>query len=105
MSIFSNSFQICFSSLSCKFKIKEHEKIIYPTFCLISIPFILKADDEKPIAVNDLPQEALIFIKTHFTDIKISYAKVESDFLRKSTKSYSSMGKKLNLTKMAHGKK
>ncbi len=68
-------------------------------FCLISIPFILKADDEKPIAVNDLPQEALTFINTHFTDTKISYAKIESDFFKKEYKVIFVNGQKVEFDK------
>lgn len=52
--------------------------------CLFSIQALLKADDDKPVAINDLPTASLSFIKTHFADSKISYAKVESDFFDKT---------------------
>lgn len=59
------------------------KKLFILLIYLIGIQIISKADNDKPIAINELPQEALTFIKTHFTDTKISYAKVESDFFKK----------------------
>jgi len=58
-------------------------KLFILLLCLISIPSITKADDDKPVAVNELPKETLAFIKKHFADTKISYAKMESDFFKK----------------------
>lgn len=51
--------------------------------CLFALQGLAKADDDKPIEVNNLPQKAQTFIKQHFADAKISYAKVEEDFLDK----------------------
>ena len=39
------------------------------------------ADNDKPIAVNQLPQKAQQFIKTHFPKEKVAFAKLERDFL------------------------
>ena len=38
-------------------------------------------DDDRPIAVNQLPQKAQLFIKEHFPKEKVAYAKIERDFL------------------------
>lgn len=42
------------------------------------------ADDDKPIQVNQLPQTAQTFIKTHFPDNKVAMAKMETDWFDKS---------------------
>lgn len=39
------------------------------------------ADNDKPIAVTELPQIAQLFIKNHFPKEKVAYAKIERDFL------------------------
>ncbi len=39
------------------------------------------ADNDKPIAVNQLPQKAQQFIKAHFPKEKVAFAKLERDFL------------------------
>ena len=39
------------------------------------------ADNDKPIAVTQLPQKAQQFIKTHFSKAKVAFAKLERDFL------------------------
>ena len=39
------------------------------------------ADNDKPIAVTQLPQKAQLFIKTHFPKAKVALAKLERDFL------------------------
>lgn len=60
------------------------KKLIILFMCLFSIQTFVKADDDKPIAVDDLPAKALSFIKTHFAGQKVSYAKMESDFFDKN---------------------
>lgn len=41
------------------------------------------ADDDKPITVEQLPSAAQAFITNHFSDVKIAYAKMESDLFEK----------------------
>ena len=41
---------------------------------------LVYADNDRPIDVNQLPQKAQQFIKQHFPNEKIAYAKVERDF-------------------------
>ena len=47
------------------------------------------ADNDKPIAVTQLPQKAQLFIKTHFPKEKVALAKLERDFLE--TRKYSTV--------------
>ena len=42
------------------------KKLVVLLLCLISIQTIIKADDDKPVAVNELPKEALAFIQKTF---------------------------------------
>ncbi len=56
------------------------KKLIALTVLFLSLGiFLAHADDDRPIAVNQLPQKAQQFIKTHFGNEKVSYAKVEDD--------------------------
>ena len=53
------------------------------TFSIL-VPFGINtacADNDKPIAVTQLPQAAQQFIKTHFPKEKVAFAKLERDFL------------------------
>ena len=50
------------------------------TLCAIT----LRADNEKPIQVNQLPAAAQQFIKQHFADRKIVLAKMETELMSKS---------------------
>lgn len=42
------------------------------------------ADDDKPISIDQLPAAASQFIASHFSGIKVSYAKMEKEFFDKS---------------------
>ena len=44
---------------------------------------VVWADDDKPIQVNQLPQTAQTFIKTHFPNNKVAMAKMETDWFDK----------------------
>lgn len=59
------------------------------TLCAVmAISFIgigsAKADDDKPIAAENLPASIKTFISTHFPDTKVAYAKTENDDMKKS---------------------
>lgn len=41
------------------------------------------AKADRPIKVNEMPQEAQAFLKTHFPNAKISFAKVDDELLYK----------------------
>lgn len=42
---------------------------------------VAHADNDKPITFEQLPQQSQQFIKKHFPDEKVSFAKLERDFL------------------------
>jgi len=46
--------------------------------------FTAKADDDRPIAIDQLPAKAQQFIQTHFKDLEVSYATVDRDYFDKS---------------------
>lgn len=72
---------------------------------LLGTVVLAKADDDKPIAVNELPSKALSFVNTHFTGLKISYAKVETDFFDKSYDVVFINGQKAEFDKKGEWKK
>ena len=57
---------------------------LFLMLCLLALPFVAQADDDKPIRVDQLPAQAQQFIKQHFSEKTISLAKEESDFFDKS---------------------
>lgn len=60
------------------------KKLAILLVCLLGIQAFVKADDDKPISAEQLPAQSLTFIKTHFSGLKISYAKMETDFFDKT---------------------
>ena len=60
------------------------KQLITLTVLLFSMFGIAKADEDKPIQVNELPKKAQEFIQKHFAKHNVSYAKVENDFWDKS---------------------
>ena len=54
--------------------------IIAASLMLFSVTS-LRADNDRPIQVSQLPQAAQQFIKTYFPDQKVSFAKEERDFM------------------------
>lgn len=52
--------------------------------CLFTISTAAFADNDKPIAVNQLPAAAQQTIKKHFSTLKVAMAKVESGLLDKT---------------------
>lgn len=42
------------------------KKVLLLLVCLFTLQTVVWADDDKPIQVNQLPQTAQTFIKTHF---------------------------------------
>jgi hypothetical protein len=59
------------------------KKIILSLVCFV-IATAAFADKDKPISVDRLPANSKQFIATYFADSKVSYAKVETDFLDKT---------------------
>lgn len=54
------------------------------TICLLTWFGSAKADEDKPIQVNELPKKAQEFIQQHFAKHNVSYAKMEKDFWDKN---------------------
>lgn len=58
------------------------KKLAFLLVCVFTLcATTMRADNERPIAVTDLPKTAQAFIKTHFADVPVMLAKVESGFL------------------------
>lgn len=60
------------------------KKLILLFACLFTLHVAVQADNDKPIQVNQLPQQAQQFIKQHFASKPIAMAKVETDLFYKS---------------------
>ena len=50
------------------------KKVLLLLVCLFTLQTVVWADDDKPIQVNQLPQTAQTFIKTHFPNNKVAMA-------------------------------
>lgn len=62
------------------------KKTVILLICLFSLLISAKADNEKVISFNELPQKAQTFIKQYFPEIPIALAKVETDLFDKEYK-------------------
>lgn len=61
------------------------KKLASLLICLFTLcTAVAHADNEKPIQVSQLPEAAQQFIKQHFADCKVAFAKMETEFLSKS---------------------
>lgn len=50
--------------------------------------FTAKADDDRPITVEQLPAASREFINTYFKDVQVSYATVDDDYFGKTYEVY-----------------
>lgn len=75
------------------------KKVLILLVCLFTLQTVAWADDDKPISVNQLPQQAQNFIKTYFADSKVAMAKMETDWLDKSYDVIFTNGDKLEFDK------
>ena len=75
------------------------KKVLLLLVCLFTLQTVVWADDDKPIQVNQLPQTAQTFIKTHFPDNKVAMAKMETDWFDKSYDVIFTNGDKLEFDK------
>ena len=80
------------------------KKLIVLVLCLFGILSATYADSDKPIKVNQMPQEAQQFIKTHFADQRIAMAKVESDWFDKNYDVIFTNGDKVEFDKQGNWK-
>ena len=61
------------------------KRLTFLLVCLFTLcATTLRADNEKPIQVSQLPAAAQQFIKQHFADRKVALAKVETELMSKS---------------------
>lgn len=61
------------------------KKLTFLLVCLFTLcTSVLRADNEKPIQVSQLPATAQQLIKQHFADRKVALAKVETELMSKS---------------------
>ncbi len=59
------------------------KKLVFLFVCMFSITMV-KADNEKPIDVKQLPAKAQTFVSTYFKDQKVALVKEESGFFYKN---------------------
>ena len=59
-------------------------KIILAALLVCGSTFAAKADDDRPIAVDQLPAKSREFIQTYFKGVDVSYAKVDRDYFDRS---------------------
>lgn len=60
------------------------KKMMTVVTCLLTLLACAKANDDKVIGANELPQEAQNFITQHFSDKTIALVKVDKDFFDKT---------------------
>ena len=61
------------------------KRLTFLLVCLFTLcATTLRADNEKPIQVSQLPAAAQQFIKQHFADRKVALVKVETELMSKS---------------------
>ena len=70
---------------------------VFAAFLLIGVS-AAKADNDQVINKNELPAQAQQFINEHFANIKLSYAKLERDFLERSYEVLLTDGTKLEFS-------
>ena len=80
------------------------KKLLLLLVCLFTFQAVVKAYDDKPIKVAQLPQSAQQFIKSHFGNSKVAIAKMETDWLDKSYDVIFTDGNKLEFDKQGNWK-
>ncbi len=81
------------------------KKILFALFAVLSLSvFTAKADNDRIISKELLPAAAQEFINTHFSGLKISYAKEERDFLERSYEVVFADGSKVEFTRKGEWK-
>ena len=80
------------------------KKLLLLLVCLFTFQAVVKANDDNPIKVAQLPQSAQQFIKSHFGNSKVAIAKMETDWLDKSYDVIFTDGNKLEFDKQGNWK-
>ena len=73
--------------------------------CMIAFQVKAVADNDKPIAVSQLPAVSQQVIKSHFAGKKVAMAKQETGLLDKNYEVVFTSGEKVELTRKATGKR
>ena len=80
-------------------KAKIMKKIIFALVAFLSFGVsVAKADNDKIINKNELPAQAQQFLNEHFNGVKLSYAKLERDFLLSSYEVMLANGSKIEFS-------
>lgn len=80
------------------------KKLLIAFVCLFSLQTIARADNDKPVQVSQLPQQAQQFIKQHFATGNIAIAKVENHFFDKNYDVIFTNGDKVEFDKKGNWK-
>ncbi len=80
------------------------KKSLFLLACLFALLAVVKADDDKPVRVNQLPQAAQQFINQNFAGRKVALAKMENDFWDKSYEVVFTNGDKVEFDKRGNWK-
>lgn len=80
------------------------KKLIILSVCLFALLGLAKADNDKPISLNELPQKSQKFIKQYFPKNEISYAKVEKEVWDKKYEVVFVNGEKIEFDKKGEWK-
>lgn len=75
------------------------KRILSIAMVLFAMTMMVKASDDKPINVEQLPKAAKEFIATHFVNEKIAVAKQDTDFMDKDYKVIFVSGNKVEFDK------
>lgn len=79
------------------------KKLLLLLVCLFTL-HIVRADNDKPVQVNQLPQQAQQFIGQYFADCSVAMAKMESDLWDKSYDIIFTNGNKVEFDKRGYWK-
>lgn len=60
------------------------KKILVLLVCLFSLQTVVRADNDRPVTVTQLPAAAQQFIKKYFPNVNVAYAIEEKDFFQTS---------------------
>lgn len=75
------------------------KKLVLLFACLFALHTAAQADNDKPIQINQLPQQAQQFIKLHFAGSQVAMSKMETDLFYKTYDVIFTNGNKLEFDK------
>ena len=75
------------------------KKVIIFTIALLAFGTTVQAETDRPITINQLPENAQAFIQQHFPGEKISLAKMEREFMETTYEIIFTNGSKIDFFK------